>query len=145
MSVTFGEKAGRNNKVLEESVVFTFPSVLVLLPTLEEYKDESVGFIANNRGIVMVFVTLTVNQGERVLVDFFDPQNWQRYGIGFAANKHLDEKEIDFLRKSLQDALKAKVLYTYSALRSKEGMRVPNRCEISSSLHPRFAVISFTT
>lgn len=50
MGITYGEKAGMNSKVLPESVVFTFPSVLVLLPTVKDY-EEDVGYILNNRGI----------------------------------------------------------------------------------------------
>jgi hypothetical protein len=52
MGVTYGEKAGMNSKILPETVVFTFPSVLTLLPTVEDYQDEAVGFIVNSRGLL---------------------------------------------------------------------------------------------
>jgi len=91
----YGDVLGRNTKILHPEVAFTFPSALVLLPTTEEYNDPDVGFIVNSRG-------------ERVIIDFFNPTEWNNHGLGFASGQHLDKAELQHLANSLKDALMVK-------------------------------------
>lgn len=51
LKLLMGDVAGRNKKVLQTSVGFSFPSALLFLPTIEEYNDEDVGFIFNTSGV----------------------------------------------------------------------------------------------
>jgi hypothetical protein len=50
LKLLLGDVAGRNRKILQTSVGFSFPSALMFLPTLDEYEDDDVGFIFDTTG-----------------------------------------------------------------------------------------------
>jgi hypothetical protein len=54
LKLLFGDIAGRNKRVLQTSVGFSFPSALMFLPTLEEYADDDIGFIYDTSGLLRI-------------------------------------------------------------------------------------------
>jgi len=118
LRIHYGDVAGRNTKILQTEVAFTFPSALILLPTVEEYSDPDVGFIVNSRG-------------ERVIIDFFNPLDWISHGLGLAAYTNLNTQEMDHLTLGLKDALLAK-----KACQFKDGVDYPPIAILASKAYP---------
>jgi hypothetical protein len=79
------------------------------------------------------------------MLNFFDARDWQKYGIGLAASRHLDETEMAFLSQSLQEALRAKVTsFAKAALTCQEecvfrkDVKYPPIAIMASKSHPTY-------